>query len=260
MRHDIGTFQSGPFELVYSVSLPDGPGPHPGVLFCHGFTGHRIESRRMYSRLARRLAAAGIASFRFDHRGCGDSEGDFSDFTPTGMLEDLDAALGVFLSRPWLERGRMAVVGYSLGGLAASYVLGRCADFCTAVYWAPVARPDIIRDRLATLDGFELYRQQGYFDLSGFRVSRAYIDYIGEIARPLDWVREFPGPILFLHGADDDIVKPEQSERYIAVRKNPGDRKVVVPGADHSFSTAPLIDRVLDESEAWLLARLIPPA
>jgi uncharacterized protein len=263
-------FQSGPFTLFSVFDLPDAvararatggaPPKVPAVILCHGFTGSHVEWRRMYARLGERLARRGIACFRFDHRGCGNSDGDFIDFTPTGMIEDLDSALDAFLAQPWLDRGRMAIVGYSLGGLNASYILSKCGEFRTAVYWAPVAKPTTFRDRLSQQEGFENYRKLGYHDLGGFRVNRAYIDYVAELTNPIQWAAGYAGPILFIHGADDDIVRPEQTDRYLATRGNAGDRKIIIAGADHTFSTADNIDRVLDESESWLADHLAAPA
>src|SRR5690606_37489046 len=112
----------------------------PAVLFCHVFTGNRMESRRMFSMLSRRLALQGCACFRFDHRGCGDSEGDFQDFTNDALVEDLEAALATFDANPAIDPQRTAVVGYSLGGLSAMYLLSLKPSFVTAVLWAAVAQ------------------------------------------------------------------------------------------------------------------------
>src|SRR5262249_15607990 len=158
-------FASGPFQLAATVDLPDaetGGAKLPAVLFCHGFSGHRIESRRIYSPLRARLAGHRTPCLRFHHRRFGVSDGGFNLFTPRGMLEDLDRALEQFLSMPWLDQARMAIVGYSLGGLSASYLLHRDPRFLTAALWAPVARPDIIRDRLAQYPAFDGYRERGY--------------------------------------------------------------------------------------------------
>ena len=259
LRRELTTFASGPFELVASVDLPDGAGPDarvPGVLFCHGFTGSRMEARRLYARLAQKLAARGIGVFRFDHRGCGDSDGDFLDFTPAGLLEDLDCALAAFMRQEWLDRAGMGIVGYSLGGVSASYVLGREPSFRAGVMWAPVSRPGIIRERLAKLPGFDLHGKQGHFDYYGWRVSREYIDGIGEAAKPVEWIRGYAGPVLFIHGAADELVRPEQTERFLAARANPGDRRLLIDGGDHSFTTADNMDLVLRESEEWLASHL----
>jgi hypothetical protein len=248
------------FDLPDAVAGPraDGSAPDrvPAVMMCHGFTGNHVEAKRMYARLGEALARRGIACFRFDHRGCGNSEGDFVDFTATGMLEDLDAALEVFLAQSWLDPARTGIVGYSLGGLNASYVLSRRPGFRAGVFWAPVAKPGTFRDRMSQVEGFDRYRATGYHDLGGFRVSRAYIDVVAELANPIAWAAGFAGPILFIHGADDDIVRPEQTERYLATRANPRDRKVILPGADHGFTTADNVDRVIGESVRWLEGHL----
>jgi alpha-beta hydrolase superfamily lysophospholipase len=257
-------FPSGQFNLQATLDLPDasqcaaapGATPVPAVLFCHGFTGHRLESRRSYARLGAMLASEGIASFRFDHRGCGESDGDFVDFTPAGILEDLDAALTAFLSITNLDLARTAVVGYSLGGCSASYLLYKRPQFVTAALWAPVARPEIIRDRLAQYPNFAGYETRGYMDYGGFRVSRHYLDDVGQTLKPLEWIREYGKPVLFLQGADDDIVKPEQTERFLAARNNSNDVAEYIPGADHGFTTADNFDTVLSRTYDWLIAKL----
>ncbi|MCX7625197.1 MAG: alpha/beta fold hydrolase [Candidatus Sumerlaeaceae bacterium] len=256
MGKEIVTFASGRFGLGGVWDIPPRHPPYPAVICCHGFTGHHIEARRLYSRLARMLCEAGIAVFRFDHRGCGDSSGDFLDFTPMGFLEDLDAAEQFFLSDPRIEHSRIAVVGYSLGGISASYLLSRHPDWRTGVLWAGVARPDIIRDRLAQYPAFEGYEERGYMDYGGFRVSKAYIDEIGWRTKPVEWLKAFPGPVLFCHGEDDDIVRVEQSHLFLHVRNQSGDELIVFPGADHGFSSCDVIDDLLSATLTWVGSKL----
>ncbi|MGB9692515.1 MAG: alpha/beta hydrolase family protein [Candidatus Sumerlaeaceae bacterium] len=257
MTKKLVVFASGGFELAGFWDMPERDGPCPGVLCCHGFTGHHVEARRLYSRLARMLADRGVAVFRFDHRGCGDSSGDFIDFTPKGLLEDLQAATRQFIAEPRLDQQRLAVVGYSLGGLAASYVLSRNPQLWqTAVFWAGVARPEIIRDRLAQYPAFQGYRERGYMDYGGFRISAAYIDEIGTLTAPVEWAKQFPGPILFCHGEDDDIVRLEQSHLFLSARSNAGDRLKVFAGADHGFSSCDTLDDLLKTTVGWLAEKL----
>jgi hypothetical protein len=260
VRRQIITFPAGDFDLAGFLDLPvpaSGAERVPGVIFCHGFTGNHIEARRLYSRLVRRLVGFGIGCFRFDHRGCGESEGDFIDFTPTGMLEDLDAALKVFLEPGCFDPARLAVVGYSLGGTSASYLMSRHTGFRTAVLWAPVARPEIIRERMSQMPAFEGYRERGFMDFAGLRVSRHYLDEVGERTSPVPWAADFPGPILFCHGEEDEVVSPEHSELFLKARNNPGDGRLLIPAADHGFGSAAMIDLLLDETERWLVEKLL---
>lgn len=74
-----------------------------GVLIVTGGPQYRIGSHRQFLLLARAFAAAGVPTFRFDHRGSGDSEGHFLGFERIGA--DIAAAIAAFLERsPGLER------------------------------------------------------------------------------------------------------------------------------------------------------------
>lgn len=251
-------FQSGDFMLTGQWDGPvNAPLAAPGVIFCHGFTGNKTESRRVFARLSRALATEGIWTLRFDHRGCGESEGDFADFTADALIEDLDAALNVFEQDSRIDPQRTAVVGYSLGGLSASYLLHKHPSFCTAVLLAPVAMPDIIRDRLATYPDFISYKTRGFFDYMGSRVSAGYIDEIGYF-KPVDWAAGFHRPIFFGQAEGDVIVKPDQVRLYINKRNNPADKLLMIPGGDHFFGAAANMDKLVAESAAWLVQHLLP--
>ncbi len=67
----------------------------PIVVMFHGFGGHKAGDFRVYVKEAEMLAKCGIASFRFDFRGCGDSEGDWIDMTIGREVSDAMKALDV---------------------------------------------------------------------------------------------------------------------------------------------------------------------
>ena len=54
---------------------------HPVCLIFHGFTGQKTGTKFSYVQLSRMLEAKGIASFRFDFLGSGESDGNFVDMT-----------------------------------------------------------------------------------------------------------------------------------------------------------------------------------
>ena len=60
-------------QLVGMLHIPDAPGPHPTVIFYHGFTGDRVENHFIFVKMARMLAKAGFVAMRFDFRGSGES-------------------------------------------------------------------------------------------------------------------------------------------------------------------------------------------
>ncbi len=74
-----------------------------GVLIVVGGPQYRIGSHRQFVHLARYLAQRGVASMRFDHRGCGDSTGEARTFD--AIDEDIRAAIDVFVAEvPELRR------------------------------------------------------------------------------------------------------------------------------------------------------------
>jgi dienelactone hydrolase len=77
----------------------------PGVIFLNSGILHRVGASRIYVKLARRLAAEGWASFRFDHAGIGDSDvrRDDRSFLESAMAE-AGAAMDLLEERNGIRR------------------------------------------------------------------------------------------------------------------------------------------------------------
>lgn len=87
-------FESGNHRLVGIATVPESS-CETGVLVLVGGPQYRVGSHRQFTLLTRSLAESGIASFRFDFSGMGDSEGERREFS--GTLEDIAAAINSFL-------------------------------------------------------------------------------------------------------------------------------------------------------------------
>jgi uncharacterized protein len=83
-------------SLVGILNIPSDPHAR-GVLIVVGGPQYRAGSHRQFTLLARQLEEAGIASFRFDYRGMGDSTGEPRTFE--SVSEDLKCAIEVLVSR-----------------------------------------------------------------------------------------------------------------------------------------------------------------
>jgi exosortase A-associated hydrolase 1 len=75
------------------VHLPDGEA-RTGVLVVVGGPQYRVGSHRQFVLLSRHLAQAGVAAFRFDYRGIGDSVGEARNFLT--IEDDIRAAIDAF--------------------------------------------------------------------------------------------------------------------------------------------------------------------
>ena len=86
-------FSANNKSLFGILHLPDSREIHRAVLMVIGGPQTRIASHRMYVQLARFLCDYGLAVFRFDYEGMGDSHGDFVGFEYAG--ESIRAAIDV---------------------------------------------------------------------------------------------------------------------------------------------------------------------
>jgi putative phosphoribosyl transferase len=110
--------------LTGRLLVPAAPGPHPAVVFAHGWGSSKDSPRnRVVAEALRRL---GFAAFLFDFTGHGESEGTQEDSTPEQQVNDLDAALDTLEGLEEVDRNRLGVVGASSG--AAVAVRGAARD------------------------------------------------------------------------------------------------------------------------------------
>jgi len=204
--------------------------PAPGIIMCHGFTGHKAETHRLFVKAARDLASHGLAALRFDFRGSGDSGGDFREMTVSREIEDAGAALDYLVSRTEVKADRVGVLGLSLGGCVAACLAGRDARVKALVLWAAVAHPSRIADRLLPEFG-----DSAVLDMAGWGLGRGFIEDIASI-QPLKELASYAGPSLVVHGSNDETVPPSDALDY-RVALGGRCRSHLVQGADHVFST-----------------------
>lgn len=111
-------------DAVYGIwHHPDSEGNIPdknvGIIFLHGWAGHRPGPHDMLIKLARRLSADGYDCFRFDFRGKGYSQGDRKHTGNHSMMEDLEAVL-LFVNKS-LNNPSIVLTGICSGAKLAFY-------------------------------------------------------------------------------------------------------------------------------------------
>lgn len=212
----------------------------PCVIICHGLGGNKIGHFRVYVDLATRLVKEGIAVFRFDFRGSGDSDGAFSDMTLQGQVSDLLTILKHNSKNDQIDSSRIGLFGRSMG--AAVGVMGSAIfdHVKTIALWAPIFSGDQWKHKwdLAQL-GFasekeseEMRRINGQVASLHFYSEMFSINLEG----PLTALGDIP--MMIIHGIHDPLVSIEHSEGYEKIR-----RKMSAPfefirlkHSDHDFS------------------------
>ena len=233
-------------------------GKLPLVILFHGFCDDRDEINFVHVELSRRLAAAGIASVRFDFAGSGESDGDFQDMTISGEVADCLDILDWTRTLDFVDVDRIAIHGLSMGGCVASMVAGlrseqvKCLSmFCPA--------PDVaynLRDHM-TLCGIDAgdVREKGYIDVEGLKVGLGFYEDCLTLD-PFAVAANYTGPVNTVHGDADTTASCKCSERYKEIF---GDRctYLVVHGAEHRFKSVEFRAARMDSALAFLQKHLL---
>ena len=134
MRESAIAFDSDPgVAIAGTLCLPEGPSPRRptgGIVLLGGTFGDTrdgdmaperspyagsVPSSGLLRRIAHALAASGVATLRFDKRGCGSSGGDARAADSESDLRDSFAAVGTLRARPEIDPRRVGVFGHSAG-------------------------------------------------------------------------------------------------------------------------------------------------
>lgn len=248
------SFQNQGQNLYGMLHLPDGPDPHPAAILLHGFTGHRSESHFIFTKQARHLAGHGVAALRFDFRGSGESEGDFSEMTVQGEISDAAAALDFLSAQPEIDAARLGVLGLSLGGCVAACLAGRDPRVKALALWSAPAQLRKLLEKGAAEAGQPAASLAGGYDVGGLLIGPGLIQDLLTL-QPLEEVAAFSGPTLVVQGTHDESVALENAHAYTQALSGEK-RLVVVEGADHTFSSIPWEQEVIAASTNWFVRHL----
>ncbi|NGX58338.1 MAG: Esterase FrsA [Chlamydiae bacterium] len=253
-------FESGGCKIFGTLHLPLNVENPPIVLMCHGFGGHKAGKYRVYVHESEMLSKSGIASFRFDFRGCGDSEGDWLDMTIGREVEDTIQALKFILTLPNVDHSRIGMLGKSMGGLVAVMAAKESGNIKSIALWAPAfyARQwetvlDILEDP-ATTD--EMRKEIMKFD--GMHANELFIREFAEIRLEDHLAHLHETPMLHIHGEVDQGVTIEHAHLYEKHRKGAQAKTQIVrlPNTGHDFGHNEEQEYTLEETRKWFLETL----
>ena len=214
-------FVSDGYRLKGVLHLPTAERP-PVVIGSHGLLSSSESAKQR--ELAARCTAAGMGYFRFDHRGCGRSQGYFPEVTTLeGRVQDLMAAVKTIRLRTDTGRG-CALFGSSMGGavcLAAAKAVG--ADALVTV-----AAP--IRSRsVSPFDG----NGPGESDVSGLQLHFDLSETIAGLRHVLVFHGDADRVVPFSHALE--IIEKVDSPKRLVRQKN-GDHLMSAESHQKTFT------------------------
>ncbi|RJQ70844.1 MAG: alpha/beta hydrolase [Desulfobacteraceae bacterium] len=224
-------FMSDGLRLTGTLHLPDREQP-PVVIGCHGLLADRQSPKQIA--LAEALNRIGIAYLRFDHRGCGDSQGDLQ---PGSLLPSRSRDLYHAIAR----MQTYSPVGAVIGLFGSSF--GGTVVIATAVQWSvpgivTYAAP-IHSQTLGKAAGQQIRAQHALPDNDLAAISF-------DIRPCLSGLKN----ILIVHGTSDDIVPPDHALRIFEAAREPK-KLISLEGGDHPMSNPAHQRRFMHACTAW---------
>jgi alpha-beta hydrolase superfamily lysophospholipase len=229
-------FKTDGLRLRGTLHRPPRPLP-PVVIGLHGLLSDSTSPKQIA--LAECCNRKGIAYFRFDHRGCGTSQGRFQEVTTLeNRCRDLLSAAALIRSQPDLD-DRIGLFGSSLGGTVCLASAHRIAPAALVTLAAPLKSASVSRSRVIGGAGpglpISFYRQNLRFDIAGC----------------LGGIRN----LLIVHGESDDIV-PVSNARTLFHAVSAPKRLIVQPGGDHRVSNPEHQRQFLRHASLWFASHL----
>ncbi|VUT25926.1 MAG: Alpha/beta hydrolase family protein [Candidatus Methanolliviera sp. GoM_asphalt] len=180
----------------------------PCVITCHGLDSYKDSEK--YIEIAKRFSND-FSVFRFDFRGCGESEGDkIRDLS--NRIEDLRAAINLIKNQPSVD-ANIGLFGSSMGGYL-SILIAAEEEIKAIVTWSAPYR----------------------------------LGYLKSDAR--DVIQDIRCPIMIIHGDKDELVPISHARELYDCADEPKELKII-DGADHRFMDLSLRDKAIDISLEW---------
>ncbi len=238
-------FSSNGREIFGVLHLPNKKNA-PCVVMCHGYGGNKLgNDRRTFVKAARYFAKNGLAAFRFDFFGCGDSEGDFKDQTITTQIRNLTNAITFLQNSNSVDRKKIGVMGWSRGSAICILAASKDARIRCVVSWAG---EDDFRNTWANKYIREVKKRgQIYFWWWNTMITkRLLLDE--KKYNIIKSARKLRIPFLVVHGTRDENITLVQGETLYKAAKMPK-KILIIKNADHSF--AGYDDKVIRNTFLW---------
>ncbi len=218
-------------RLHAKLDFPENTEKGPLCILIHGFTGHMEEDHIVTAQKA--MNEAGIIVLRVEMYGHGKSDGAFKDHTlykwVTNALSVIDYAKKLDFATD------LYLCGHSQGGLLTMLIGGMCADDLKAIIPLSPAWmiPKENREGHALGVSFDPIHIPDMIRSDDWELSGNYIR-ISQTIHAEDEIARYHGPVLIIHGDEDEIVPYEYAEKAEKLYDNA--KLIPIRNADHCFT------------------------
>lgn len=232
-------FESDVTTLEGILDVPSGKGKFPLAVFVHG-SGRR--TRTDYNEFVAVFLQNGIATFRYDKRGVGNSGGNYADVdvgtenspaTIHTLAKDVAAAIKSLRRHPSIDSSRCMLVGASQAGWIIPVAATLENIYLTAIFSGP-----------SVTVGEEMYysylAEQGDHPVA--QANKMVASYRGNKGfDPISHIRQMTKPSLWLFGQEDESIPVERSIHLLNQVRDELSLPIqiqVLPGVNHSMRSS----------------------
>lgn len=228
-----------------------------GVILCHGFLSDK--QSRTNRRLTELLVPQGIATFRFDWYGMGDTHDHFPHMTLQQCEEQLDAAFHLLQKQ---EINRLGLVGSSFGGLLAILSASRQPTLRALGLKCPVVDfPEVLRMEFGPV-AMEQWKSTNHIPniVGDSSPVPLHYDFYEECLTydAYTALRHIHAPTLVVHGTQDELIPRPQIDRLLTTL-TPMKQLQLIEGADHRFGRPEEFRLMTNHLSQWMVQHLKNP-
>lgn len=207
---------------------------------CHARTSSK--DSRPTTMLSDSLTKQKINNFRFDFISCGESDGDYKDFTVSNMILNLNDTLEL-LKESGFEK--FILIGCSMGGRIVSLIDDNRFNIEKIILWYPaldygrgIFNFPSKKEKEAKKTGFYQIEKGCKLSYEYFVDERKYCVYKELYKKDC--------PKLFVHGTADPYVSFVSSKKIS--RKCSNSKLILIENADHGFHEESHMEKALEET------------
>ncbi|MCR5788845.1 MAG: lysophospholipase [Lachnospiraceae bacterium] len=213
------------------LDYPEDVEKGPLCILIPGFTGHIEEDHIIAAQKA--MNDVGVIVLRAEMYGHGGSGGEFRNHT---LYKWITNALSVVHYAKTLDFVTdLYLCGHSQGGLLTMMIGGMCADDFKAILPLSPAWmiPELSREGTVLWTSFDPKHIPEKVTSDEWELSGDYIR-VAQTLHVEDEIERYEGPVLIVHGDEDEAVPYHYAQKALALYKNA--KLVTVKGADHCFN------------------------
>lgn len=224
------------------------------VIMCHGIRSGK-EEHGNFTKLAEVLNKNNIDSFRFDFRGHGENDSDFSCVTIDGEIKDLEATIETILNKGYKN---IILLGASFGGGIISLIdFKKYSNIKALILWYPCI---IYKETdLFCEENLKKSVERGFLETKSMKTGKTFI-FSKELMmqttqyKPYDVLLNNSLPKLFIHGNNDKNVYYESVEK--CANESINSKLITIENGTHGFfDNAEQFKLVLNETVEYIKSK-----